>query len=227
MNIASIIAISIGTIPTSILLYNIFNGNISFKDMFSKKNKENTYKRRSRKGAKGETDVSRQLKLLDGTTYKVYNNLLFRLKDDVTVQIDHLVVSRRGIFVIETKNYGGVVKQLTHDIWKQIWYKYEYTFYSPVKQNESHIKSLMYVLFTKNRHWFKSIIVFPNGTSLNIYDKTPAVHCNALCKEVEKYQKQILTDEEVKMVCEKIEARNIYSKKNIKKHHERVNKLYV
>ena len=129
MNVASIIAISAGTIPVSIVLYNIFNGNISLKKIFMKKNPENTYRRRSRKGEKGENNVSKQLDLLDKTKYKVYNNLLFLLKNDVTVQIDHIVVSKYGVFVVETKNYGGVVKQLTQDVWKQIWYKYEFEFY--------------------------------------------------------------------------------------------------
>lgn len=226
MSAMSIIAISVGTIPFSILLYNILNGNLSLQNIKFSKKKKNTYKRRSRKGEKGEDNISKQLELLDSAQYKVYNNLLFRLKDDVTIQIDHIVVSTKGIFVIETKNYGGIVKQLTSDVWKQIWYKYEYEFYSPIKQNESHIKSLMYVLFTKNRYWFKSVVVFPDNTSLQVYNNTPAVHCKHLCQEIEKHQKTILTNSEVAEICKKIEARNIYSKKNIKTHHKRVDKLY-
>ena len=91
--------------------------------------------------------------MLDPNEYLVMHNLLFRLKGDVTVQIDHIVVSRTGVYVIETKNYGGQIIQDSNDNWKQVWYKYRYNFYSPVKQNESHIKSLMYVLFTINRNF--------------------------------------------------------------------------
>lgn len=58
------------------------------------------------KGSWGEYKVARQLKKLNPEEYKVINRLLFRTEDRSS-QIDHVVVSRFGIYVIETKNFKG------------------------------------------------------------------------------------------------------------------------
>ena len=197
----------------------------SFRNLKHKARK-NTYKKRWIKGVHGENAVSEQLNLLDKNEYRVYNDLLFNLKNDITIQIDHLVVSRAGIFVVETKNYGGVVEEMKYDRWQQRWYRKEYDFYSPIKQNESHIRSLMYVLFTKDRSLFKSFIVFPNNTTL-LTKNERVVHLNCLCKKIEEKQTHILSYEDVNKICQKIESRNIYNKENIKKHHKRVDKKYM
>jgi hypothetical protein len=84
----------------------------------------------------------------------------------------------------------------------------------------------MYILFTKNREIFKSFIVFPNNTKLWTTNKK-VVHLKNLCKKIEEEQQHILSYDEVRKICEKIESRNIYSKENIRKHHNRVNKKYV
>ena len=56
-------------------------------------------------GRIGEIKVSLRLKAL-GNDYVVLNDLLIS-QSEYSSQIDHLVISRFGIFVIETKNYKG------------------------------------------------------------------------------------------------------------------------
>ena len=58
------------------------------------------------KGYLGEKAVSNRLSKLDQSKYKVINNLMLQVGNKTT-QIDHIVVSNYGIFVIETKNYMG------------------------------------------------------------------------------------------------------------------------
>lgn len=58
------------------------------------------------KGIIGEKTVSSILYFLDSTKYNVINNVVIK-NDEVTSQIDHVVVSDFGIFVIETKNFKG------------------------------------------------------------------------------------------------------------------------
>lgn len=57
------------------------------------------------KGSIGEFRVATQLKFLGGKDYKVLNGVLLKNKSGRTSQIDHVIVSPFGIFVIETKNY--------------------------------------------------------------------------------------------------------------------------
>ena len=185
----------------------------------------NSVDNRQIKGNLGENAVAKQLELLNNN-YKVIHNGLFQLKNDIMVQVDHIVISRYGVFVVETKNYGGVVEENERGWWKQIWYKSNFDFYNPMHQNESHIKSLMYVLFTKRREIFKSVLVFPNTTILHTQKNTPAIHVEDLCRYIEKFDTRILTDKEVDDIYNKLCSRNIYSKKNMKKHRQRVDSLY-
>ena len=99
------------------------------KNIFIFTDSKNTVKKRRFKGNLGESEVEEQLSLLDENEYKIINNGLYRLKNDITVQIDHIVISRAGIFVIETKNYGGIITQKSNDNWEQIWFKKRFKIY--------------------------------------------------------------------------------------------------
>ena len=57
------------------------------------------------KGKMGEAVIKNILSQLP-QEYKVFNDVVFKTKKGTT-QIDHIVVSKYGIFAIETKNYRG------------------------------------------------------------------------------------------------------------------------
>lgn len=61
------------------------------------------------KGALGELAVSIKLKDLDKSKYRKLNDIKLKNTSNNTssTQIDHIVVSTYGIFVIETKGYKG------------------------------------------------------------------------------------------------------------------------
>ncbi|MBS4955798.1 MAG: NERD domain-containing protein [Clostridium sp.] len=72
------------------------------------------------KGSIGERKVSKALNTLDNNEYKIINNLMI-ITDRGTTQIDHVVISVYGIFVIETKNYKGLIFGNEYDDnWKQV-----------------------------------------------------------------------------------------------------------
>ena len=94
------------------------------------------------KGKIGEKKVAKQLERLDRNKYKVINNVILKTSRG-TSQIDHLVISQYGIFVLETKNYTGwIFGSERADKWQQIIYKKKSFFRNPIKQNYSHIKAL-------------------------------------------------------------------------------------
>jgi hypothetical protein len=55
-------------------------------------------------------------------------------------QIDHVVISPFGLFVIETKNYNGEIKGLREDTNWTVSNRFK--MYNPLKQNYGHIKAL-------------------------------------------------------------------------------------
>ncbi len=87
------------------------------------------------KGKIGEKTIATVLKFLNTSNYKVINNIVLKTGEKTT-QIDHLVISDFGIFVIETKNYKGWILGNEYSYyWSQVIYKRRERIYNPIKQN--------------------------------------------------------------------------------------------
>ncbi len=95
------------------------------------------------KGILGETLVNLAVKLL------LNKKRCFFLKDvilpcaDGTTQIDHIIVSAYGIFVLETKNMKGwIFGSEQGKVWTQKTYNHTNTFQNPLRQNWKHVKAV-------------------------------------------------------------------------------------
>ena len=112
------------------------------------------------KGYIGEKLVSSRLSKLNKRKYKVINNLLLKTSRGTT-QIDHIVISQYGVFVIETKNYKGIITGNEYDDnWNQILFNNKEVLRNPIKQNNGHIKALKDVIPTLRYKKINSIILF-------------------------------------------------------------------
>lgn len=90
-------------------------------------------------------------------------------------QIDHILINQKGIIVIETKNYGGIVMGKEHSQhWTHVIYGNKKFFYNPIKQNQYHIKVLKEFL-PENHPTIHSIIVFSSKSELILEVETPVV----------------------------------------------------
>lgn len=95
------------------------------------------------KGFFGELLVRLSAKfLLDPNEYRAIHNVTLKTPDGTT-QVDHIFVSRFGIFVVETKNYSGWIFGEEHQAtWTQKLFKTTNKFQNPIRQNFKHIKAL-------------------------------------------------------------------------------------
>ena len=59
-------------------------------------------------GFMGELWTKEALFKLNKNEYKILNDIMIEI-DGITHQIDHVIVSKYGIFVIETKQYNGYI----------------------------------------------------------------------------------------------------------------------
>jgi restriction system protein len=93
------------------------------------------------KGDIGENQVNRVLnKTFRQSKYYLFSNVVLAMGDDKT-QIDHVLISQFGIFVIETKNYQGwIFGGKAQKSWTQVIYKTKNTFQNPLHQNYKHVK---------------------------------------------------------------------------------------
>lgn len=113
------------------------------------------------KGFVGEAIINLAGKLfLDKEIYRSLNNVTLNTSNGTT-QIDHVIVSRYGIFVVETKNYQGwIFGGEKQSEWTQsLPGGKKFKFQNPLRQNYRHIKALSEFLGLPEEK-FHSVVAF-------------------------------------------------------------------
>lgn len=118
----------------------------------------------------------------------VLNCVTLRLEDGSTTQIDHILISTKGIFVIETKHYQGwILGHSRAKFWAQIIYKNKYFFQNPTFQNHKHTKEIQRILDFLEPQLIHNFVVF-SGDSIFKRKKIERVfHKEELTREIDKY----------------------------------------
>jgi len=112
------------------------------------------------KGLFGEFIVNFSTKmLLDKNKYRLIKNVTLPTGDGTT-QIDHIIVSVFGVFVVETKNMKGWIFGSPHQkTWTQKIYRHSFKFQNPLHQNFKHVRTLESLLGL-NEKQIHSLVVF-------------------------------------------------------------------
>jgi hypothetical protein len=169
------------------------------------------------KGWVGETVVSTVLSKLPRTEYRIINNVMLKTNRGTT-QIDHIVVSLYGIFVIETKNYKGwIIGNDNSEQWTKNMYGKKYPFRNPIKQNWGHVKALEDLL-ELSADYFIPIVVFANEATLKVKTDDIVINTSKLRKTVKSYHNKIIDCNELNAIVRKIDDSNVDSKENRKRH---------
>jgi restriction system protein len=95
-----------------------------------------------KKGGKAEVATAILARFHLGNTYRVHEHVTLPTPDGTT-QIDLLILSRYGIFVIEVKDYKGWIfggeKQAK---WTHVRFRKKYKFQNPLHQNYKHTQAV-------------------------------------------------------------------------------------
>lgn len=156
------------------------------------------------KGMVGEWFLNLSITLfLDKREYRLLKNVTLPIEDGTT-QIDHIIVSRFGVFVIETKNMKGwIFGNPSHKRWTQQIYRRKHQFQNPLHQNYGHVMTLKSLLGLAD-HQLHSIVYFIGDCSF----KTPIPE-NVLRRGLITYIKRktipVLSSEEIGRIVDTIE----------------------
>jgi hypothetical protein len=92
--------------------------------------------------------------------YHLMNHVTLRLQGGTT-QIDHVLVSRFGVFVIETKDYKGwIFGDPNQPKWTQVMFWLRFRFQNPIIQNSLHVRAVRDLLDFLPPTTIKSVVVF-------------------------------------------------------------------
>jgi len=147
------------------------------------------------------------------TPVKTVRNVYVGDEGSASTETDLVVLTRKGIFAVESKDYRGSVSGcITDERWEHMYGKQKFSFYSPVLQNRTHISALSRMLDV-GRDKFISYIVFSNlcWISENLMESSVkgcrVMNRNSLLKNARKDLKSlpdIFTDDELSLLEKKL-----------------------
>ncbi len=156
-------------------------------------------------GEFGERRVSSELEDLSCEDYMVFNDLLIR-DTNYTTQIDHIIISRYGVFVLETKNiHGKVYGSENNEFWSQYLPDWGYKRYgstqehkvrNPLWQNAGHIKSIRRLVFGNDVPIY-GIVIFPSETVVRVSTDLPVLTTREVVPYIKHFQDVVISSEQV------------------------------
>lgn len=168
------------------------------------------------KGKIGEQKIFDEISSID-----IYNKILRNVRipindSEKTTEIDLILITCSGLYIIESKNWNGIISRTKKDDWYMTFnFKKMKHINSPVKQNKYHINYLMQYL-DLDSSYFKSYIVFNEKNKLkdNCFiseDNFSIIKSNDIFSKVIKDIKEkdiILSHEEIDKLYVKIKYMN-------------------
>ena len=140
---------------------------------------------------------------LDAKTYRRFHNVIIPAKNGTT-QIDHILVSPYGLFIVETKNKKGwIFGSENQPKWTQTLYGKKYSFQNPLRQTFRQ-KKILSEFLDLDESIVHTIVYFVGDSTF----KTPLpgnVIRSRLGRYIRKFRNRILSLQEVDRLIRALE----------------------
>ena len=157
------------------------------------------------KGVAGEFLVNTAARLfLPKNEYHLIKDVTLQTGDGTT-QIDHIIVSRYGVFVIETKNMKGwIFGSANQRTWTQKIYKHTNKFQNPLHQNYKHVKTLEDLLDIPASA-IQSLVVFVGDSKFKTDMPDNVTYAGGYIRHIKARRDVLLSQADVDAVTAQIE----------------------
>lgn len=160
------------------------------------------------RGNIGEAEVRAKLSKLPEEEYFVLNDIMVKTSRG-TSQIDHVVVSPYGIFVIETKDYRGwILGGENSEEWTKSEHGRKYHFRNPLKQNYGHVKALEGVLNLPTSY-FIPVVAFTSRATIKVKTNQNLIYTEQILDFIQLYQHSRIPPSEAEMIAHRLSVLNI------------------
>lgn len=162
------------------------------------------------KGLLGEFQVNLLARLLlPKDDYHLIKNVTLPTKDGGTTQIDHVIISQHGVFVIETKNMKGwIYGKANQKTWTQKIYRHSNQFQNPLHQNYKHTKTLEELLGIPETA-IHSIVVFVGACKFKTSLPENVTYAGGYMRHIKTKQENLLSREQVEEIISAIEGNRL------------------
>lgn len=153
---------------------------------------------------------------LNKKVYKRFHDVIIPASNGTT-QIDHLLVSQYGIFIVETKNKAGwIFGSKEQAKWTQTFHRKKYSFQNPLKQTFRQQKVLAEFLSISD---FKIHVVIYFVGKCKFKTQLPSnVIRSSLGRYIKAFDKKCLSEEEVQSIVVKLNQHKVESNITNKDH---------
>lgn len=158
------------------------------------------------KGVVGEFFVNLSARLmLDKNTYHLIKNVTLPTEDGST-QIDHIIVSIYGIFVVETENIKGwIFGSPNQKFWTQKIYKHSNKFQNPLHQNYKHVKTLQSLLDLSEQQVF-SLVVFVGDSTFKTQMPENVTYGGGYIRFIKSKEHEVISVQQVNDIIKAIKT---------------------
>ncbi|WP_305846035.1 nuclease-related domain-containing protein [Photobacterium kishitanii] len=161
------------------------------------------FKSRWFKGVFGEFLVNHLLLKLPKSDYTLIKDVTLPTEDGTT-QIDHVVVSKFGIFVVETKNMKGwIFGSARQKQWTQKIYRHTSKFQNPLHQNYKHVKTLESLLDCSGEQ-LHSVIVFIGESTFKTEMPPNVTYARGCIHYIQQFDEVVFSDDEYSCLIESL-----------------------
>jgi hypothetical protein len=146
------------------------------------------------------------IKHLKSNSWHLLNNVTLQLENHTT-QVDHILVSRFGIFVIETKHYKGwIFGDERSKEWTQVIWKRKFKFQNPIHQNYKHVKAIQDILDFVPKEHITGIVVFTGDAIFKTKQPQNVFSLKSLIKYLKDLEQETLTENRLQFCVGRLEC---------------------
>jgi len=156
---------------------------------------------------RGEALVSRFVLTNFGPPdYHLINHVTLQMKNGTT-QVDHILVSRFGVWVIETKDYKGWIfggaKQRS---WTQVLFRAKFRFQNPIHQNMRHVRAVQDLLHFLPPGAIKSVVVFTGEAKFKTEIPQGVIYISGLVDYLRSHIEEVMSLDRLQFCVGRLET---------------------
>lgn len=141
--------------------------------------------------------------------YHLLNHVTIRFNNETT-QIDHILVSRYGIFVIETKDYNGwIFADKKSQYWTQVLFRAKFRFQNPLRQNYKHILAVRSLLDFQDKDTIHSVVVFVGDSEFKTDIPDSVFTLSGFLRHIENHNVTVMSENRLQFCIGRIEAHRL------------------
>ncbi|WP_460274256.1 nuclease-related domain-containing protein [Celeribacter sp. ULVN23_4] len=180
------------------------------------------------RGALGEARVNASLQShLGDVQYRMLKDVTLPTSRGTT-QIDHIVLLRSGVFVVETKNMSGWIFGAAGQArWTQVLPKFKKQFQNPLRQNYGHVKVVQALLEIPSEHVYNVVVFVGDAKPKSPMPPNVLWGASGLSDYIKMRRNPVFSESDLHRFEERLKSRALEATRRTRREHVRSVKTHV